>query len=80
MFKRRKHFDRSLSIRYIFWIQAKPRASSRKSHASFAHAQQRFDTIPAEPFLVQFSLLAKRKGSARRVLGNVPYINVAEFV
>ena len=60
MFKRRKHFDRSL--RYIFWIQAKPRASSRKSHVSFVHAKQRFDTIRAEPFLVQFSLLAKKKG------------------
>ena len=46
----------------ISWIQAKPRASSRKSHVSFAHAQQRFDTIRAEPFLVQFSLLAKKKG------------------
>ena len=38
------------------------RQSSRKSHVSFAHAQQRFDTIRAEPFLVQFSLLAKKKG------------------
>ena len=39
-----------------------PGKALRKSHVSFAHAQQRFDTIRAEPFLVQFSLLARKKG------------------
>ena len=38
-----------------------PGKASRKSHVSFAYAQQRFDTICAEPFLVQFSLLAKKE-------------------